>query len=262
MTVQPVTITFEGRPPAEFLLELGETSEQDIAIHWYLDRQLLPEPEMIHVMARAIRPGDFVVDCGACTGFFSLVMGALGARVLAIEPGTNNLPALRANIALNPFPIDLRTVALGAQPGIRDFLLINDGGANSFTQPADRPPGDVVQVDVYPLSDLPDENPRLIKLDIEGAEFEVLKEWLCGPWTCPYIVAEYNVEALRRAGHTGDELRRLMADWGYEMFMLFADGVLPLWMPEGVEVQCSRQNTNVLFCKPADICALWPELKV
>jgi len=245
-----------------FDMELGDTVRQDISIKWYLDQGLLPEPELIQLMIRAIRPGDFVIDCGACTGFFTLLMGSLGATVMAIEPGGNNLPSLYHNIGLTPFSIDVRPVALGDKTEMREFLLIDDGGANSFTQPADRPPGRVANIPVRRLPDLVQTHPRFIKMDIEGSEFDVLHEWMCGPWQCPYIAIEYNLEALDRAGRTGAELRGLMLDWGYEMFMLFADGMLPLWVPEGVGVKCSRQNTDVLFCKPEALAALWPELHV
>ena len=260
MTVRRIKIAIPGEP--SFAMELGGVHPQETAIQWYLDRDQLPEPELIHLMVRAIRPGDFVVDCGACTGFFTLLMGSLGATVLAIEPGENNLPSLYHNIGLNQFPIDVRPVALGTDTEEREFLLIDDGGANSFTQPADRMPGKSVTVPVRRLPDLVQANPRLIKMDIEGAEFEVLREWMCGPWQCPYIAIEYNLEALNRMDITGSQLRNLMVDWGYEMFILVVDGLLPLWVPEGVDVKCARQNTNVLFCKPADICKLWPELSL
>jgi FkbM family methyltransferase len=242
--------------------ELAGDHPQDAAIAWYLDQRLFPEPEMIHVMARAIRPGDMVVDCGACTGFFTVLMGALGASVLAIEPGGNNLPTLYRNIGLNNFAIDVRPCALGAENEYRDFLLIDDGGANSFTQPADRAPGSKIRVDVRRLPDLVHSDVRLIKMDIEGGEYEALTAWFDGPWKCPYIAVEYNLEALNRMDVTGAQLQLLMRSHGYSMWMLFSDGILPLWIPPGVEVKCSRQNTNVLFATPADVVALWPELQV
>lgn len=170
--------------------------------------------------------------------------------------------ALYHNVCLNGFSIDVKPVALGNLTENRDFLLIEDGGANSFTQPADRPTGQIVSVPVRRLEELLHKSPRLIKIDIEGSEFEVLESWLKGPWTCPYIVIEYNLEALNRAGHSGAELRALMRLYGYEMFVLFADGMMPMFVPEGVQVVCSRQNTNVLFCRTESIRELWPEIRV
>lgn len=260
--IHRITVPIENRDNVVFDMELGDDNPQDLAIKSYLRQNCFPEAELIQVLVRAIHPGDYVVDCGACTGFFTLIMAALGAFVIAIEPGVNNLPALYHNIRLNKFSIDAYPVALGNLTENRDFLLIEDGGANSFTQPVDRSAGQLVSVFVHRLENLLHKSPRLIKMDIEGSEFEVLESWLKGPWTCPYIVIEYNLEALNRAGHSGTELRALMRLYGYEMFMLFADGMMPMYVPEGVQVVCSRQNTNVLFCRVESIRELWPELRV
>lgn len=263
MTIIDIHVGTANRPSVSFRMQSTD-SIQSRTIAWYLDSRSLPEPELIHLMARAIRPGDFVIDCGACTGFFSLLMGALGGVVLAIEPGENNLPELYANVGLNPFSIDVRPVALGNDIAEREFLLIEDGGANSFSQPDDRPPGELVKVSVRRLCDLVDRMPRLIKMDIEGTEIEALEGWLksqfhhASHW-CPYIVLEYNLDALARAGHNGEELRRLMRAHGYEMFALFPDGALPAMMPPNTQINCSRQNVNVLFSTPVDVGLLWPE---
>lgn len=259
MTVHRITLPILHREDATWNMDLGDEHAQDIAIKKYLNGEAFPEPELIQVLVRAVRPGDFVIDCGACTGFFTLMMAALGAFVLAVEPGANNLPLLYRNIFQNNFAVDVRPLALGGKTETRAFLLIEDGGANSFTQPEDRPPGIVTQVDVRRLPDLVSRPPKLIKMDIEGAEFEVLSTWMEGPWSCPYIVVEYNLASLARAGHDGEELRRLMHKHGYELFVLFSDGMIPMWIPRNVALTTTRQNANVLFCRPDDLANLWPE---
>jgi FkbM family methyltransferase len=263
VTFQNISIPLPGREPMVWTMFLGDEHPQDAAIKNCLAHGVLPEMELMHVLIRAIKPGDYVVDCGACTGFFTLAMAALGARVLAIEPGENNLPSLTRNILANPaLDITLEPVALGAANDKREFLLIDDGGVNSFTQPTDRPAGRKVMVDVRLLPDLIDQNPKFIKMDIEGSEYDALASWFEGPWTCPFIVIELNLEALNRFGRFGLQITNLMRSHGYEMFILFSDGLMPMWLPPGVDMKCSRQNTNVLFCKPEDICQLWPELNV
>ena len=260
MTVCHIILPIDGRESPHFDMELLEDNAQDRAVYACLSRNMFPETELVHLLVRAIKPGDFLVDGGACTGFFSLLMASLGASVMAIEPGTNNLPSLYRNIALNNFDIDVRPVALGNKTGIRELLLIDDGGANSFTQPADRAPGIPDKVAVRRLPDLLQASPKLIKLDIEGCEFDVLETWLDGPWHCPYIAVEYNLEALNRFERTGTQLRAMMRQHGYEMWMLFSDGMLPLLVPPNVNVRCPRQNTNVLFASIEDVGLLWPEL--
>lgn len=259
MTVRRITISLQTRTSPVFDMDLTDT-EQARNIGIYLDRGEFPELELIHLLVRAVQPGDYVVDCGACTGFFTLLMGALGAYVTAIEPGTNNLPELYHNVCLNGFSIDVRPVALGNKNEVRDLLLIDDGGANSFTQPEDRQPGKPWPTDVRCLPGLLHKSPKLIKMDIEGSEFDVLENWLAGPWTCPYIAVEYNLTSLRRSGHTGDELRAMMYAAGYQTFVLFADGMIPMLVPRNTTAHSTRQNVNVLFAKADDVGLLWPEL--
>ncbi len=259
MTLRQVVLPLPGRH-ASFHIELGE-SAQARTITKILDLKILYEAELLQLLVRAIRPGDFVIDCGACTGLIALTMAAMGATVLAIEPGDNNLPELYHNIGLNKFNIDVRPVALGAATqDAAPFLLLDDGGVNSFTQPVDRLPGTGACVPVRRLPDLISSNPRLIKMDIEGSEYDALSAWLEGPWHCPYIAIEYNLTALERAGHTGEELRALMRGHGYEMWMLFSDGMLPMLVPSTTRVICTRQNVNVLFATPDDVGLLWPEV--
>ena len=263
MTIYQITMPILNRDALHWSMEFGDIHPQDRAIRTYIDAGSFPEEELIQVLVRAVRPGDYVIDCGACTGFFSLLMGALGASVLAIEPGANNLPSLYRNVELNQFPIDIRPVALGNKTEIRDFLLMDDGGVNSFTQPADRWPGEAVRVDVRRLPDLIGErSPKLIKMDIEGAEFEALESFVKSYQFCPYIIVEYNLEALDRAGVAGDQLRRLMQARGYELFVLFSDGMLPMMVPRNTEIKCHRQNTNVLFSTPDAVGRLWGQAAI
>lgn len=262
MTIRRITLPIKNHSDAVFDMDLDLTSVQDATVAYYLDDKRFPEPELIQLLVRAVRPGDYVVDAGACTGFFSLLMAALGAHVLAIEPGTNNHPALYRNVEINQFDIDIRPVALGAETCVKDFVLTDDGGANSFTQPADRPTGRTVAMHVRRLRDFITATPKLIKMDIEGAEYDALEGWLPHIVRCPYIAVEYNLEALARSGHTGVELRALMRSYGYELFVLFADGMLPLFIPPAVSLGTTRQNTNVLFSSVEDIVAIWPELEI
>ena len=54
----------------------------------------IPEPEVSDLMARAAKPGSFVIDGGANIGFFTVLLSRLvgpDGHVVAIEPGANNI---------------------------------------------------------------------------------------------------------------------------------------------------------------------------
>ena len=112
-----------------------------------------------------------MVDVGANVGVYAaLAAGAVGARVLALEPAAETLPDLRAMVALNGIAdrVDIRAVAAGAAPGVLRFTT---GRGTTNHAAADG----AVEVPVETLDALCAERPPLLlKVDVEGAEPEVL----------------------------------------------------------------------------------------
>jgi FkbM family methyltransferase len=146
------------------------------------------EPNVSRAFARALRPGDVCVDIGAHIGYFTLLasrlVGAAG-HVYAFEPSPVNYEALRANLSRNAATnVTARRVAIGETP---DRALLHEApGTNSGratlrdVRPNQEPiaaPG--VMVDVLPAADVIPEDHlrriRVIKVDVEGYEVEVLR---------------------------------------------------------------------------------------
>jgi hypothetical protein len=103
--------------------------------------------------------------------------------------------------------------------------------------------------------------PRLIKLDVEGAEVEVLiggKQTLLGP--VPFVICELNQPALKMFNSSQKDLRELMRSYGYEMFMLNGSGSLPTHVPRGTRVESRKPNLNVLFSSLLDVSQVYPEI--
>lgn len=111
-----------------------------------------------------------VIDGGANIGTFSLYLKWLRpkAKVLAFEPSPENCHYLVANISQLPFPpIEVIPMALGGKRGI-----VGLKGERSDSIRTD--PDAEATVEVVPLSDFLAEPTDLLKLDIEGDEFDVL----------------------------------------------------------------------------------------
>jgi FkbM family methyltransferase len=130
------------------------------------------EPLVQQVLTRHLRPGSVFYDIGANVGFFTLVgarlVGPRGA-VWAFEPNPETIPVLRRNIALNGFRhVTVIESALGARVGratlVSDDPLTAHLGATGV-------PVDVTTLDAM-LEQL--RPPDLVKIDVEGAEAEVL----------------------------------------------------------------------------------------
>jgi FkbM family methyltransferase len=125
------------------------------------------------------RPDAVAFDVGAFQGFFSLLLSRTCERVVAVEPDPRNVADLRANVGLNDAHIDVVHAAVAGVPGKTSLLL---GVERTESRLADahyteNPWSGSVDVAVTTLDELADRygSPGVIKIDVEGAEVEVLR---------------------------------------------------------------------------------------
>lgn len=137
------------------------------------DDLLLREYEWLGVSLE--EPRDLVVDGGAHVGTFTAMVSAHATKVLAVEPGPATVGLLRANLERNGLAqVEVVEAALWARPGP---ISLNVDGLSSSATVIDAAESDV-EVATVSLSDLVDRHGPidLLKLDIEGAEFPLLRE--------------------------------------------------------------------------------------
>ena len=263
-----VELTVENR---EIKMDFGydETFLADVSTRIMMQQRAGCEPEMVCLMARILQEGDVVVDGGANIGFFTIMMAKLvgpTGRVLAFEPGENNLAKLRENIAMNNLDnVEVFDVALWHRNNhALEFFLSEDSGANSIWRSEMSVSKTVVTA--VKLSDYWRDRQRrikLIKLDIEGSEQHALEgAYIHLGMKVPYIVCELNSLALQRLGHTQGTLRKFMLQFGYDMFLLHDNGALPTFVPVTSVVEPSAINTNVLFSTAPKVAEAWPIVRV
>jgi len=127
-----------------------------------------------------LKQGDIFVDVGANVGYYTILASKLvgvNGKVFAIEPVPQTLKVLRFNIKLN----GLKNVIVVDKAGwhtrtkLKLKIPMNEFGLSSYF----RSGGLEVNVDAIPLDEVLNCTNRLeiklIKLDVEGAEYEVLK---------------------------------------------------------------------------------------
>lgn len=138
-------------------------------------------PGEAEVFARVLRPGDVAVEAGANVGAHTLQLARLvgpGGRVLAFEPQRLCFQALCATMALNSVPhAYCYQVALGSRRGTVRVPQLDPGRPQNFGGLALGGPDDAGGGDPVPVAPLDDYRPdrcRLIKVDVEGMEREVL----------------------------------------------------------------------------------------
>lgn len=161
--------------------------------YWY--HVGLYEPETSRFLAAHLQPGDTFWDLGANAGYHTLMAArAVGpsGRVVAVEPDPGTCAILRDQLEINGFTNWTLVQAAVADRAGRSLLVQrpSDPRGNALQQidnPAiDNKQGDVVEVPSLTLDDLAavHPRPRLIKMDIEGAEVLALpggSRLLAGP---------------------------------------------------------------------------------
>ncbi len=122
-----------------------------------------------------------IIDVGAYSGIYSLVATTENSesKVVAIEPNLEAYALLERNIAANDLESRIRTIQAAAtnRTGLGTLFINHDPTQSSMLAGAKMTPhvGEV-QVALVTLDDQRDEGPvDLIKIDVEGAELEVLE---------------------------------------------------------------------------------------
>lgn len=138
--------------------------------------------------ARMVEPGDTVIDIGANLGYYTILAADLAGptgRVIAVEPNPHVFSYLLKSIAVNGYAGCVKPV---------NYAIANDSSAPSlpFFVPTGEPKngrfliegetsahlaqfGQVFEVSVGSLAEFDFDKIDLIKIDVEGAELQVLK---------------------------------------------------------------------------------------
>jgi len=118
-----------------------------------------------------IHPGDIVIDCGACEGFFILQALERGAgKVVAVEANATLLPCLHRTLSNAMDKVIIEHAAVGALNGnVRfDFDPENPAGGKICSEGVEVPMKTIDQI----VEELCLPKVDFIKMDIEGAEIQ------------------------------------------------------------------------------------------
>lgn len=134
----------------------------------------LPEAPLIDWAWREFGGEGLFVDVGAHVGQWTLPFAAAGVPVVAFEPNPPIRALLSAAIRQNGLAVSLWPFALGAAAGSGHLTAPEIGGgmASIVCEFPGGPVSETVEVrslDHFSLA------PRLLKLDVEGAEVDVLR---------------------------------------------------------------------------------------
>lgn len=154
--------------------------------------------EKVYELHREVLKHDVVVDVGAHVGVFSIKAAAVASKVISIEPDAYNFKLLSFNIRLNHLKnLILVNSAVADYDGDAKLYLHSQSGMHSIMSA--RAPTSVHSVNVKVrkldtiVKELNIERIDFLKIDVEGAEFYVLKGALNTlKKHRPFIVMEYH----------------------------------------------------------------------
>ena len=203
----------------------------------------ITQPFLVDWIARFLRPGDVLFDAGAHYGWISLKaarsVGDSGT-VVAFEPSPPMAELLQYHVRVNRLhrvlvvPMAVSEVDLETVP----FYLVNSGmsfrsslvisGNVPFLSPTDKTQIDVPAISLDTFSKQSGLVPRVIKIDIEGAEFlalrgstELLRKHR------PVIIVEIHPYWLPQ-GQTQEQILEFLRGYGYTLLdshVMRGDGV-------------------------------------
>ncbi|MBB3834813.1 FkbM family methyltransferase [Xanthomonas arboricola] len=206
-------------------------------------------------LERVLQRGDVFVDAGANIGLHTVVGArAVGpeGRVFAIEAMPRTLEHLRASVRLSMVEesVTIFPVAAGAQAEDgRVFHIGVVSGHSSLYALSEEVAS--VRVDIRPLDALIDvERVALVKIDVEGAELEVITgmKQLIARNPGIAIVAEYAASHLQRVGTDRAQWERMCQENAFVLHVV--DDLTGQCHPiEGLAAIEARPSSNILMCR-------------
>ncbi|MEQ8815098.1 MAG: FkbM family methyltransferase [Thalassobaculum sp.] len=220
------------------------------------------EPGVLRYLVEAGRRGCLVADVGAHVGYYTTILGAAGARVIAFEMHPDLLLEVKRNLWANRLD---RSHVINAAVGNYDGLIFNvrfdpTPGLRVEDTIATPPPNAIDKALYDPVLSVRLDTvfaregviPDLIKIDIEGYEFEALKgarNLIAGGRT--RFLLEFHPHLVGAFGHRPEEILAVFpGDWSREV--LEDDGTRRPIDPSGSDFAYAPdvENIKLLFCPP------------
>lgn len=191
-------------------LDLASPYESEI----YLN---ILEIEMIRLLGRLLKPGGVMVDVGAnrgvCTLMGAKVVGPSG-KVISFEPNPRAYARLEESLQLNDLKqVHATQAACWSTPGVATLYDYGEGTEYSSLRPGNLGYDSVgkFEVPTVRLDDQIKEPVQVMKLDAEGAEWEILRgaEQLLIRSPQPHLILELSPTSTKLFGYHPLE----MFDW-------------------------------------------------
>lgn len=131
------------------------------------------DPLLFHMVGELVRPQSVVWDIGANSGLFSFAAATTASQVLAVEPDLWLAQLLNRSQSLNKLPVTVLPAAVSDSCQITSLHISENGRASNSLGGNGRSQGVVTVTLDWILDHFP--APQVLKIDVEGWEYEVLR---------------------------------------------------------------------------------------
>ena len=230
----------------------GERAVTRAGLRWELDmrhnldRRLYAigsyEAATVRAARACLARGDTILDIGANIGTFSLPLARAGFDVVAVEPASDTVQRLHRHIEMNSLggKVSVAHLALGSTEGT---VQLRSGTSADVGLRTTMGEGGVVECVVVRRGDQLVEDlgirPALIKIDVEGGEFDVARSLAATLRSTKAVIVEVVEAHQSRAATSANELVQFLTAMGFEGFAIRSRGTQP-W---------NGEQGNVLFVR-------------
>jgi FkbM family methyltransferase len=180
------------------------------------------------VVCRVLCEGDTAIDIGANIGLYSLLMGKLvgkTGRVYSFEPASKSFGILRKHLRLNSLCsfVEAHQILVGSEYRVEKFVEDGIKGTNRVGGSQFDGPGAIICDRQTIVLDEFVENcgrtPKLIKIDVEGFELQVLRgaEKTLKTSRCT-VLCEVHPDLWKEIGYCWNDLEEFMEEIDYDIF--------------------------------------------
>ena len=207
------------------------------------------EPLLQEALLRVALGCKLFADIGANAGFYSMAVRATNptCSVVAFESNPEMVKVLSMNIERNGLDgIAIRSEALSDSFGEADFHVPaftgSGGGSLRDLHPEEGEPRKF-KVSLIPFDSLELESIDLMKIDVEGAELDVITGAISSiEKSSPTIFVELLRKWMGPFGSTPSDVSRLLTDRGYSIFEIREQEVVQVPQISGI-----TSSTNFVF---------------
>jgi len=180
------------------------------------------ERSFLEEVLSELKPDDVFWDIGANLGLYSLfAANSPGVNVVAFEPNPMTVKKINDNIALNKKSnIEVLKLALSDTKGLVKFDSMENRGNHGLAHIAFEKTSNTINVETNSGDKLIEDGaaprPDIVKIDVEGAEYLVIKGMQNTLTDCRVLFCEVHRQ-IREYGQSEEELESMLKNLGFSL---------------------------------------------